>query len=126
MTIAMDKDKAGKFSHKYSLSICAVLAIVAATIYAVHSYRVIGCYYGAEAEYIRIGNDVYELDGNDPYTSSDRGMRMGRVVSERNPSAESMYIWSVKGTDEYIYRVWGFCDGGFYRKVGCRDRLTNN
>ncbi len=23
----------------------------------------------------------------------------------------------IKGTDEYIYRLWGFSDGGFYKKV---------
>ena len=94
--------------------ISIVLVIV---VYVAHSNRVIGNYYGSEYEYIRIGDDLYELDANDPYTSSDRGIRLGRVVSERDSSSESMYIWSVKGTDEYIYRLWGFSDGGFYRKV---------
>lgn len=64
-------------------------------------------------------NTVYEEieNTNNPYSSSDRWLRLGRVVSEIDPSAESMYIWSVKGSDEYIYRVWGMYDGGFYRKV---------
>ncbi len=100
----------------------AIIAIIISLILAlgghiVYSNRVIGSYYGTEYEYIRINNDVYEFDTGNPYTSSDRGMRLGRVVFERNPSAESMYIWSVKGSDEYIYRVWGMYDGGFYRKV---------
>ena len=65
----------------------------------------------------RIAADVYEFDANDPYTSSDKGMKLGKVVSENNSSSESMYIWSVKGTKDYIYRVWGLYDGGFYKKV---------
>ena len=95
--------------------IIGIVLVIA--VYVAYSNRVIGNYYGSEYEYIRIGDDVYEFDANDPYTSSDRGIRLGRVVSERDSSSESMYIWSVKGTDEYIYRLWGFSDGGFYKKV---------
>lgn len=97
-----------------SIIICVVLMAVA---FIAYSNRVIGSYYGSEYEYIRIGNDVYELTANDPYTSSDKGIILGRVVSENNHSSESMYIWSVRGTDEYIYRVWGLYDGGFYKKA---------
>ena len=86
-------------------------------IYIVHSNKVIGEYYGTEYDYIKIGDHVYEFDADDPYTSSDRGIRLGRVISRDDPSNDSMFVWSVKGTDEYIYRVWGFYDGGFYRKV---------
>ena len=94
--------------------ICIVLATAA---YIFYCNRVIGSYYGSEYEYIRIGSVVYEIDAADSYTSSDRGVRLGRVVSENGASSESMYIWSVKGTDEYIYRVWGFSDGAFYKKA---------
>lgn len=93
---------------------CIVLAVAAYIIYA---NRVIGSYYGSEYEFIRIGDDVYVFDADDPYTSSDRRFRLGRVVSENGASSESMYIWLVKGTDEYIYRVWGLADGAFYRKT---------
>ena len=86
-------------------------------LYIVHSNKVIGEYYGSEYDYIRIGNDIYKFDADNPYISSERGIRLGRVVSQNDSSDESMYIWSVKGTDEYIYRVWGLYDGGFYRKV---------
>ena len=99
---------------------CIVLAVAAYIIYA---NRVIGSYYGSEYEFIRIGDDVYVFDADDPYTSSDRRFRLGRVVSENGASSESMYIWSVKGTDEYIYRVWGLADGAFYRKESYE---TNN
>ena len=95
--------------------VCAVLAVAA---YVIYSNREIGSYYGSEYEYIRIGADVYEFDADNPYTSSDKGVIIGRVVSANSASSESMYIWSVKGTDEYIYRVWGLYDGAFYKKVG--------
>lgn len=97
-----------------SIIICILLMTVA---YIAYSNRIIGNYYGSEYEYIRIGTDVYEFDANAPFTSSDRGIILGRVASENNHSSESMYIWSVRGTNEYIYRVWGLYDGGFYRKV---------
>ena len=106
--------------NKIKIVIIVIIIIciaLAAGTYVVYSNRVIGNYYGSEYEFIRIGNDVYEFDANDPYTSSDKGMKLGRVVSENNSSSESMYIWSVKGTKDYIYRVWGLYDGGFYKKV---------
>ena len=99
------------------IAVAVICIVLAAAAYIVYSNRVIGSYYSSEYEYIRIGSDEYVLDANDPYTSSDRGVRLGRVVSENGSSSESMYIWSVKGTDEYIYRVWGFSDGAFYRKL---------
>jgi len=102
---------------KALIAVIIAIIVLAAAGYIILANRTIGSYYGSEYEYIRIGDNVYEITSNDPYTSSDRGMRMGRVVSENDPSAESMYIWSVKGSDEYIYRVWGFSDGAFYKKA---------
>ena len=114
----MDRTKIQFMKRSKKVIIAMIICGVIATAgYIVYSNRVIGSYYGSEYEYIRINNDVYELDANNPYLSSDRWLRLGRVVSETDPSAESMYIWSVKGSDEYIYRVWGIYDGGFYRKV---------
>lgn len=110
-----------KNMNKTKIVIIAALIICiisAAAVYAVYANRVIGSYYGSEYEYIRIGDVVYESAPDNPYTSSDRGIIQGRVVSENGASSESMYIWSVRGTDEYIYRVWGLSDGGFYRKAG--------
>ena len=104
-------------TKKAVISTVIICILLATSVYVIYSNRVIGSYYGSEYEYIRIGSEVYEFDANDPYTSSDRGMRLGKVVSENGASSESMYIWSVKGTDEYIYRVWGFSDGAFYKKV---------
>ena len=38
------------------------------------------------------------------------------IFEKGNDGFDPMYIWTVKGTDEYIYALWVY-DGTFYRKA---------
>ena len=41
---------------------------------------------------------------------------MGKVVLANDTNhADPMYVWSVEGTDEYIYALW-VADGTFFKK----------
>ncbi len=76
--------------------------------------RVIGKFYGSEYEFIDISGVTYEADYNNNYSATDKDRVLGKVISEV-AKADPMYIWSVKGTDEYIYALWGY-DGTFFKR----------
>ena len=104
----------------FTIIIFVILVLGSIIGYVIATNQVIGTYYGSEYEFIEIDGVTYEIDSLNPYSSSDRGRKIGKVVWENEDKEnhrESMYIWTVKGTDDYIYRVWGFSDGAFYKKV---------
>lgn len=82
-----------------------------------HDEEVIGEVYGAEHEYIRIGEETYIACNNPGVTiSTERNKKLGKVVF-RNEEADSMTVWSIDGYDdnEYIYVLWVY-EGMFYKK----------
>lgn len=74
----------------------------------------IGQISGPEMDIITIDGCVYEADYNNDYSSNDRDKYLGKVVT--NDAEVSFKVYSVKGTDEYIYRLWDW-EGAFYKKV---------
>ena len=55
-------------------------------------------------------------DYDNPYDSSDRDKMLGKVVGANDENhSDPMYVWSVDGTDEYIYALW-VADGTFFKK----------
>ena len=74
----------------------------------------IGIISGLEDFYITIDGVVYELDDMSGYSSSDRYRYMGRVETEDGD--RQFHVYSVKGTDEYIYRLWDW-EEAFYQRV---------
>ena len=61
----------------------------------------IGQISGPEMDIITIDGCVYEADYNNDYSSNDRDKYLGKVVT--NDAEVSFKVYSVKGTDEYIY-----------------------
>ncbi|MBO4636329.1 MAG: hypothetical protein J5685_04205 [Clostridiales bacterium] len=103
------------------ISLLCMFSIVAVYegIQLIRANKVIGIYRGTEYDIIEIEGKMYTIDYDNPYSSSDRGQRLGKVVlsnPESRPHYDPMYIWSVEGTDEYIYAVCGY-DGAFYRRA---------
>ena len=84
---------------------------------AYRSNKVIGTYGGSEYELITIDGVEYRADHNNQYDSPDGDKMLGKVVFEREDGHrhDPMYVWSVEGTDEYIYAL-SFADGTFFKK----------
>lgn len=74
----------------------------------------IGQISGPEMDVITIDGCVYEADYNTDYSSNDRDKYLGKVVT--NDAEVSFSVYSVKGTDEYIYCLWEW-EGAFYKKT---------
>lgn len=80
--------------------------------------QVIGTYKAVgENDTIMIDDDIYKADYQNEYSSSDKRKPLGKVVpDDKDAVLDPMYVWSVKGTDEYIYVLWGH-DGTFFKKL---------
>lgn len=74
----------------------------------------IGRISGAEMDFITIDGCVYEECNDKNYSIRHKGKYLGKVVTDDEKIVFRVY--SVKGTDEYIYRLWDW-EGGFYKKV---------
>lgn len=81
---------------------------------SVHLKMPIGQISGPEMDIITINGCTYEEDYNNAYTINDRGNYLGRVINA--DETVTFRIYSVKGTDEYIYRLWDW-EGALYKKV---------
>ena len=95
------------------------LFVIAGVFGSINSYRsnkTIGTYSGSEYEHITIDGVLYVADYDNPYDSSDRDKMLGKVVGANDENhSDPMYVWSVDGTDEYIYALW-VADGTFFKK----------
>lgn len=107
--------------NKIIMILAVILLLIAVIIIGRQTYvknKVIGYYYGTEYEFITVDGVDYEADYDNSYSASDRKSPLGKVTF-RNASSDQrydpMYIWSVRGTDEYIYAGCVY-DGTFYKK----------
>ena len=94
--------------------ICIILIVWIISMISVHLKEPIGQISGPEMDIITINGCTYEEDYNNGYSSNDRGNYLGRVINA--DETVTFMIYSVKGTDEYIYRLWDW-EGAFYKKV---------
>lgn len=84
------------------------------SVFLIYSKEPIGQICGPEMDIVIINGCTYEADYNNDLSSSDKGHYIGKVMTD---DAEVTFkIYSVKGTDEYIYRLWDW-EGAFYKKV---------
>lgn len=83
-------------------------------IYRMFFAKPIGTITGVENDRITIDGVIYDDDYNNDYSSSDRKDYLGKV--ETKDSEVVFRVYSVKGTDEYIYTLWGW-EGAFYKRV---------
>lgn len=101
-----------------SLFIVTIIILTFSTILFIgHEDKIIGEVYGAEHEYMKIGEDTYtECDNPGIAISTARNKKLGKVVF-RNAEADPMVVWSIKGYDhnEYVYALWVY-EGAFYKK----------
>ena len=67
---------------------------------------------GAECEYITVENRQYELCSDAPFHPSDQDKRIGKIKN----GDMTFYLYSVKGTDQYIYCRWEW-EGHMYKLV---------
>ncbi len=111
--------RAGSKTVRIILIVLICLAAIAGVfggLDACRANKVIGTYSGSEYECITIDGVEYRADYDNPYDSSDRDKMLGKVVFANGYiNSDPMYIWSVEGTDEYIYALW-VADGTFYKK----------
>lgn len=106
-----------KAMHKPLFIVTIIILIVSSIIFIGRDDKVIGEVYGAEHEYMKIGEDTYtECDNPGVAISTARNKRLGTVVF-RNTEADPMVVWSIKGYDnnEYVYALWVY-EGAFYKK----------
>ena len=87
--------------------LCTMLLIA---IFLYWQSRVIGTISGADLEYITIQDKTYMLDDDNDLSIADKGSFLGVVSNGR----DKFRVYSVKGNDQYIYRLWSY-DGAFYR-----------
>lgn len=103
--------------YKPLFIVTIIILIVSSIIFIGRDDKIIGEVYGAEHEYMKIGEDTYtECDNPGVAISTARNKRLGKVVF-RNTETDPMVVWSIKGYDnnEYIYALWVY-DGAFYKK----------
>ena len=72
----------------------------------------IGTISGAEYEHFTVGDKQYEQCANAPYHSVDKDKRLGKIKS----GDLTFYIYSVKGTDQYLYCRWEW-EGHMYKLI---------
>lgn len=89
-----------------------LFAVFAAPI--LFRFPVIGRVYGAENQYLEIGEVIYVHTTERPDTSLDRGKYLGVVKN----GAITMRIFEVEGVDdrEYLHALWDW-EGYFYLRV---------
>lgn len=114
--------RAGGIKRRLAILIpCIVLftvSLAGANAYFSHN-RVIGTFGGAEYDVITIGGETYRANYDHDHSAADKGKALGKVTYSGPASGQHidpMYVWEIKGSDEYIYAVWDY-DGTIYKKV---------
>lgn len=114
--------RAGGRMRLIALIVPSAIIITIAAAIALLNYRLnhtIGTFSGSEYDIITIGEDTYKANYDNVYHASDKGKLLGKVVFSRGDNemnADPMYVWEIKGTDEYIYATWAY-DGTIYKKI---------
>ena len=62
----------------------------------------VGTVSGAEYEFLTMDGEEYELCTDAPFHASDRGKKIGEIKS----GDRTFHVYSVKGTDQYLYCRW--------------------
>ena len=68
---------------------------------------------------IMIDGETYKADYDHTYSSSDTNKLLGKVVfsgHSHDTSVDPMYVYSIDGTDDYIYAIWDY-DGQIFKKI---------
>ena len=103
-----------------SLICIAVVVGILGSKRMIEASRVVGVYSGTEYDTIEINGVKYEADYNAPYNSPDKEKLLGKAVCAydiiQGNTYDPMYIWTVKGSDDYIYALLVY-DGVFYKKA---------
>ena len=99
--------------EKTFTSILALVVAVVAACTIMQNNRNIGTIYGAEWEYITIGDVSYTRTQNTNFTAADKDKRLGKVSND----AVEFVVYTVKGDEEskYLYCLWEY-EGYFYMK----------
>ena len=64
--------------------------------------KTVGTISGAEYQHLTVGNEQYELCSDSPFHSSDKDEKLVEIKS----GDMTFHVYSVKGTDEYLYCQW--------------------
>ena len=100
-----------------SLICIAVVIGILGSKRMIEASKIVGVYSGSEYEKLEINGVNYEADYNAPYNSPDKDKLLGKALWKNSSANQNpMYIWSVKGTDEYVYALHVF-DGVFFKKA---------
>lgn len=103
--------------HNPLFIVVVIILMVSLIIFIGRDDKIIGEVYGAEHEYMKIGEDTYtECDNPGVSISTARNKRLGKAVF-RNAETDPVVVWSIKGYDnnEYVYALWVY-EGTFYKK----------
>lgn len=78
----------------------------------------IGTFSGSEFDTITIKGVSYKADYSNTFSGTDKKKLLGKTVysGTTDNTVDPMYVWSIKGTEEYIYAVSDF-DGTIYKRI---------
>lgn len=100
---------------KKMLLCCGIVIILCSmTVLYVHTFGapVVGTIHGAEWEYLSVGEELYEKTYDSPVHRADKGSFIGIVTN----GDTKFRIYSIKGTDEYLYCQWEW-EGQIYKRT---------
>lgn len=78
----------------------------------------IGTFSGSEYDIITIDGVSYKADYSNTFSGTDKKKLLGKTVysGTTENTIDPMCVWSIKGTEEYIYAVSDF-DGTIYKRI---------
>ena len=101
---------------KKKVLLCCLLAAVLAGAFWGYRYtlgaQVIGTITGSEWQSLSIGEERYEIDDQAPVHGTEKDRFLGIATS----GSTRFRIYSIQGTDEYLYCRWDW-EGWIYRRV---------
>lgn len=93
--------------------IAALLLMIAAVIYKqTAGATVIGTISGPEWEHLTVEGTEYEIDPAAPVNGTDKGSFLGIAIS----GDWRFRVYSIKGSDEYLYCQWEW-EGSIYKRT---------
>ena len=117
---AVKKKTAASVRILFALLLCAAILIgFFGTKKLTRASAVAGVYSGTEYDKLEVKGVRYEACYDAPYNSRDKDELLGKAVWINEPDGahhDPMYIWTVKGSDEYLYALWVY-DGTFFKRV---------
>ena len=101
---------------KKKVLFCCLLAAVLAGAFWGYRYtlgaREIGTVTGPEWQFLTVGEERYERDDQAPVHGTDKDRFLGIATS----GSTRFRIYSIQGSDEYLYCCWDW-EGWIYRRV---------